>query len=68
MRQKNASMGDAIRGVRTFSAVLVVGGTGGCVAGMVRGDAVPVVLGAGAAVCGVVLGVFAFLAHRKTHS
>ncbi|MFG2343773.1 hypothetical protein [Streptomyces phaeochromogenes] len=68
MRRENASAGDAIRGVRTFSAILIVGGICACVAGTVTGDAVPIALGAIAVVCGLVLAVFAFLGHRKTRS
>jgi Na+/H+ antiporter NhaD/arsenite permease-like protein len=56
----------AIREVRIFSAILIVGGIGACVAGTVTGDAVPVALGAIAAVSGVVLAALAFLGHRKT--
>ncbi|OUD03126.1 hypothetical protein CA983_11340 [Streptomyces swartbergensis] len=61
-------MDDAIRGVRIFSAVLIVGGICACVAGTVTGDAVPIALGVIAAVSGVVLAVFAFLGRRKTRS
>lgn len=68
MRPKGASMDDAIRGVRIFSAVLIVGGICACVAGTVTGDAVPIVFGVISAVSGVVLAVFALLGHRKTHS
>jgi purine-cytosine permease-like protein len=59
-------MRPAIREVRIFSAILIVGGIGACVAGTVTGDAVPVVLGAIAAVSGVVLAALAFLGYRKT--
>ncbi|MFH8799020.1 hypothetical protein ACH4F6_05375 [Streptomyces sp. NPDC017936] len=58
-------MDDATRGVRIFSAVLIVGGTGACVAGTVTGDAVPLALGVIAAVSGVVLALLAFLARRR---
>ena len=68
MRRKGASMSDAIRGVRAFSALLIVGGICACVAGAVTGDVVPIALGVIAAASGVVLVVFAFLGHRKTRS
>ncbi|OOV16406.1 hypothetical protein SM007_38420 [Streptomyces avermitilis] len=61
-------MDDAIRGVRIFSAVLIVGGICACVAGTATDDAVPLVLGVIAAVSGVVLAGFAFLARRKNRS
>ncbi|MFH9044165.1 RHS repeat-associated core domain-containing protein [Streptomyces sp. NPDC017966] len=68
VRRKEESMNDAVRGVRTFSAVLMTGGIYACVAGTVTDDAVPIVLGLIAAVSGAVLAVLAFLAHRKTRS
>jgi uncharacterized membrane protein HdeD (DUF308 family) len=68
MRRKGSSMDEAVRGVRTFSAVLMIGGICACIAGTVTGDVVPIVLGAIAAVSGVILAVFAFLGHRKTRS
>ena len=61
-------MGEAVKGVRIFSAILVAGGICACIAGAFTGDAVPVVLGAIAAVSGLVLAAFAFTAHRKTRS
>ncbi|WP_406390338.1 hypothetical protein OG806_01580 [Streptomyces sp. NBC_00882] len=61
-------MDDAIRKVRTFSAVLIAGGICAGIAGTVTGDTVPIVLGVIAAVSGVILAVFAFLGHRKTRS
>jgi uncharacterized membrane protein HdeD (DUF308 family) len=61
-------MDDAIRGLRTFSVILIVGGICALVAGTVTGDAVPTVLGVIAAVSGVILAVFAFLGRRKTRS
>lgn len=61
-------MGDAIRNVRIFSAITIVGGICACVAGTVTGDIVPVVLGAVAVVGGVFLAVLALLAQRKTRS
>ena len=68
MRRKGASTDEAIKAVRTFSAVLVIGGIAACIAGTVTGDVVPIILGAIAAASGVTLAVFAFLGHRKTRS
>ncbi|MET8074991.1 hypothetical protein [Streptomyces sp. NPDC005303] len=59
-------MDDAIREARTFSTVLMTGGTCACIAAIVTGDVVPTILGVIAAVCGVVLAVFVFLTHRQT--
>jgi uncharacterized membrane protein HdeD (DUF308 family) len=61
-------MDEAIKGVRTFSAVVAIGGVCACIAGIATGDAVPIVLGGIAAVSGVILAVFAFLGQRKTRS
>ncbi|MER6159537.1 hypothetical protein ABT147_28975 [Streptomyces sp. NPDC001868] len=61
-------MSDAIKGVRTFSAISIIGGICACIAGTVTGDTVPIVLGVIAVAGGVILAVFAFLAHRKTRS
>ncbi len=61
-------MRDAIRGVRTFSVIAIIGGICACLAGAVTGDTVPIVLGVIAAAGGALLAVFAFLAHRKTRS
>ncbi|WP_405517551.1 hypothetical protein [Streptomyces canus] len=68
IRRKGASMDDAIRRLRIFSAILIAGGMCACMAGAVTGDAVPIALGAIAAVSGVVLAVFAFIGLRKTRS
>ncbi|MGW5599481.1 hypothetical protein ACWEWL_10325 [Streptomyces rochei] len=68
MTASDAPMTDAVRAVRIFSIILMVGGSSGCIAGVATGDAVPIVLGAIAVACGVILAVFAVLAGRKGKS
>ncbi|CAM5439055.1 hypothetical protein SCALM49S_04299 [Streptomyces californicus] len=65
MTASDAPTRDAVRAVRIFSIILMVGGLCGCVAGFATGDGVPKVLGAIAAACGVLLAVIAVLAGRK---
>ncbi|WP_143655865.1 hypothetical protein [Streptomyces sp. XY006] len=59
-------MDDAIRAVRIFSAIVLIGGICACITGTLAGDTVLIVLGVIAAACGMILTVLAFLAHRKT--
>ncbi|NKI40790.1 hypothetical protein HFV08_05925 [Streptomyces sp. LD120] len=61
-------MKEAVRGAAIFSAILIAGGVGGCIAGSATGDTVPIVLGVIAAVCGLVLAVLTFKAGRKNSS
>jgi hypothetical protein len=61
-------MGDAVRGLGTFSAILVIGGICACVAGEITGDIAPIALGVIAALSGVVLAALAFLGNRKIRS
>ncbi|MEU3087377.1 hypothetical protein ACWCQ0_18195 [Streptomyces massasporeus] len=61
-------MGDAIRAVRIFPAILLIGGICACITGTLTGDTVPIVLGVIAAAGGMILTTLTFLAHRKTRS
>ncbi|MFF4018395.1 hypothetical protein [Streptomyces sp. NPDC001843] len=65
---KGASVNDAVRKTLVFSAILIVGGLFGCVAGLITGDVPPIVMGATGAACGVLLAAFSVLAHRKKRS
>ncbi|MGA5732039.1 hypothetical protein ACPCI1_25770 [Streptomyces seoulensis] len=66
--KSGASTNDAVRKTLIFSAILIAGGIGGCIASLVNGDAPPMVMGAIAAVCGVLLAILSVLARRKTRS
>jgi uncharacterized membrane protein HdeD (DUF308 family) len=61
-----AQMNEAVRKTLIFSAVLILGGVCGCVAGASTGDTPPIVFGAAAIVSGTVLAILAVLARRKT--
>ncbi|MEU6384118.1 hypothetical protein ABZ847_11175 [Streptomyces bauhiniae] len=66
--KSDASTNDAVRKTLIFSAILIAGGLGGCIAGLVNGDASPMVMGVIAAVCGALLAILSVLARRKTRS
>ncbi|MFD5740567.1 hypothetical protein ACFXJM_07030 [Streptomyces massasporeus] len=59
-------MSSAIKEVRTFSAIAIIGGIGAYIAGTLTGDTVPIALGVTAAAGGVILAAFTSLAHQKT--
>ncbi|WP_420036231.1 hypothetical protein ACN2WE_31970 [Streptomyces sp. cg28] len=61
-------MNEAIKKTLAFSAILIVGGAVGCIAGVSTGDTPPVVFGAVAVACGLVLAVSSMLARRKTRN
>jgi uncharacterized membrane protein HdeD (DUF308 family) len=65
MRGKDDAVEDAVRKVRTFLVIVILGGICACVAGIVTDDVVPIALGMIAVVSGVVLAVIAFRAQRK---
>ncbi|MEU3507069.1 hypothetical protein ABZ733_03965 [Streptomyces longwoodensis] len=58
-------MKEAIRKTLVFSAIAILAGIGGCVAGAATGDVPPIVFGAVAIAGGVILAVMAALATRK---